>query len=140
MSNPMESSLLKTTEDKKDDEPERKVTMENVNTFGLFLSEARKMLGKNKSEVSKQLGVGLTVISNWEKGDILPDEDRLGLIAEVYGIDLEKLAKVFKISQQARNLEKEARFPRRKTIPNNPDSDVYPSAGNGSYQRGKVRR
>lgn len=140
MSNPMESNISKTTTDTNSFLEGKEVRMENVNDFGILLFEARKVLDKKKSEASKELGVTADTLYKWENGEIFPDEGRLGLIAKVYDIELDKLTKVFKISQQARNLEREARFSHREKGRPSEHGDVYLSTGNGSYQRGKIRR
>lgn len=98
-----------------------KVNMEDVTLLGKFLTEKRLLLNKQKStekllkQIVSEIDVNVSTLLHWETGEVIPSEDKLPRIAQVYGIDLEELKKVFEISKAARQREKDARFnPKRK--------------------------
>ena len=100
--------------------PERKVTVEDEVVFGIFLSTARQRINKSHSQIGKELGLRGSNSYKWENDFVLPDEKRLGAIAQVYGVNLEELKRVFKIAEEARDLAKEIRRPHvpKKLKPN----------------------
>ncbi len=105
----------------------KKVTVEDRTLFGDKLKEARNRLEKStKKNVALKLGVDTTSINFWETGETFPDESRLPDIAQAYNIDLNELTGAFKISKEARELEKNSRK-KPKPITNkwDPYSDDY---------------
>jgi hypothetical protein len=100
---------------------------EKLEAFGRLLSKRRSIIGKSARQVSLELGFGANsaTVSTWENGTTFPEEERLPEIAKVYGTELEELRRVFEISKEARELEKESRHP-QKTIPiKNLDTEVF---------------
>lgn len=88
---------------------EHKVEMSDVFAFGELLAGARAKLNKSHKTIAKELNLHTTSPDRWENASEFPQESRLTDIAQVYGLDLTRVIEVFKLSKQARKLEKEAR-------------------------------
>lgn len=118
-------------------QPERKV--KDAYVFAYFLMQSRG--AKSFKLIADLLGVGTSVVMNWEKGNTFPMEERLADIAEVYGVDFSELKDKFTLAKEARDKEtekqKEVRHPTQKIIKPNPDSEVYLGGGNGRGKRFK---
>lgn len=90
-----------------------KVDVKDDILLGKFLNEKRLLSNKENGnekllkQIVSQIGVNISTLLHWETGEVLPSEDKLPLIAQVYGIDLEELKKVFDISHRAREKQKE---------------------------------
>jgi transcriptional regulator with XRE-family HTH domain len=59
--------------------------------FAAWLKEERGRSGRSLRDLGKQLGVSHTTVSKWEKGQLVPGEDHLRLIAEAYDADFTKV-------------------------------------------------
>lgn len=53
---------------------------------GQRLRAARKAAGLTLAQVSDQVGVHITVVANWERGERTPQVNRLGALARVLGV------------------------------------------------------
>jgi len=56
-----------------------------------FLAVYRKNLRMTQFDVAKILGVTDTLISKWETGKIIPTNEQLVKLAEIYGVGIRKL-------------------------------------------------
>ena len=107
------------------------VSLEDVELFGKLLFDRRNNQGKSMSELARQIGVIPARVSAWEQADSFPDSEKLSLIAQAYGIDLEELKNAFKISKKAREMEITARSGYKPPKKSNPDVDFGISGNPG---------
>ena len=63
-----------------------------MNTFGERLKELRKEKNIGQIELAKQLGVGKSIISLWEKDECEPTLSKLIALAEFFGVTIDYLA------------------------------------------------
>ena len=56
--------------------------------IGERLKQAREQLNLSQGPFASSIGVSINTISNWERGVAHPPADKLALIREKYGIDL----------------------------------------------------
>lgn len=85
----------------------KKVTMEDATLFGKLLSDKRNIIKKTAEEITLEFDeMNPSTVFAWEKGISFPDKEKLPVIAKAYGIELEELIRVFKISKEAREIEK----------------------------------
>lgn len=90
----------------------KKVTMEDVTLFGKLLFDKRNIIKKTAKEIASEFSsINESSILAWEKGTSFPEEEKLPVIAKAYGIELEELIRVFKISKEARRIEINVRRP-----------------------------
>jgi len=59
--------------------------------FPSKLKKARENTGLNQREVAKAIGVVHTTISKYENGLLEPDMEKLGLLADFYGVSVDWL-------------------------------------------------
>lgn len=59
-----------------------------MTTFGSKLAALRKGLRISQSEVAKQLGTSISVISRYERGEMLPSIDTAKRLADVLGTSI----------------------------------------------------
>lgn len=59
--------------------------------LGEKLKEERKTLGINQVELAKKFNVSKQTVSNWERGNRLPDANTLDKLAEMYGVTIDYL-------------------------------------------------
>ena len=93
--------------DSKDD----KVRMEDVTLFAELLEKSRGLIGKARRQISRELGVDVSMIDSWERSITSPSENRLPAIAKAYGIPLEEVQRDLNVSKAARQMEKDLRKP-----------------------------
>lgn len=55
------------------------------------LQTARKKAGKTQAEVARQFGVTPQAVSAWERGDAVPENDKLLPLAQLYGVQTDWL-------------------------------------------------
>ena len=63
--------------------------------FGLFLKLCREKEKMTQEELADRLGVTQKTVSVWEKGNNLPHTRTMIAIAEVFGLEEEKLFKYY---------------------------------------------
>lgn len=56
-----------------------------------FLAHYRKEKGLKQYEVAKILGVSDVMVSKWETGKLMPPNEQLVKLAEIYGAGIKKL-------------------------------------------------
>src|SRR6185436_20792945 len=85
--------------------------IEDTELFGKFLRRSREEAEKKKSQkqIALELGVHPQMIQNYEAGVSFPKEERLPDIAKAYGVDLQELVRVFKISKDTHERLKTSR-------------------------------
>lgn len=66
------------------------------NTFGERLKELRKEKNIGQIELAKQLGVGKSIISLWEKNECEPTLSKLVVIANFFGVTTDYLCGIEK--------------------------------------------
>ena len=55
------------------------------------LIEFRKKAGLSQDELAEKLGVSRQAVSNWERGESLPDTENLMALAEIYDVSIDEL-------------------------------------------------
>lgn len=60
-------------------------------SFPSKLKKARLSTGFDQIEVAKETGIGQTDISKYENGKAQPDIEKLGILADFYGVSLDWL-------------------------------------------------
>ena len=53
----------------------------------------RNMLGFTQEDVAEKLGISRQAYAKWEKGLTIPDVERCGILAELYGVSVDSLLK-----------------------------------------------
>lgn len=66
------------------------------NTFGERLKELRKEKNIGQIELAKQLGVGKSIISLWEKNECEPTLSKIVVIAKFFGVTTDYLCGIEK--------------------------------------------
>ena len=66
------------------------------NTFGNILKELRLDKNISQTELAKQIGVGKSIISLWEKDECEPTLSKLIALAEFFGVTIDYLAGIEK--------------------------------------------
>ena len=66
------------------------------NTFGNILKELRLDKNISQTELAKQIGVGKSIISLWEKDECEPTLSKLIALAEFFGVSIDYLAGIEK--------------------------------------------
>ena len=66
------------------------------NTFGNILKELRLEKNMSQTELAKQIGVGKSIISLWEKDECEPTLSKLIALAEFFGVTIDYLAGIEK--------------------------------------------
>lgn len=59
--------------------------------FSTRIKKAREMNGFTQKEVSKETGIKQSVISRYENGTIEPSLEKIGILAEFYGVSIDWL-------------------------------------------------
>lgn len=57
----------------------------------MSLRSVRESLGKSQGRVAKDLGIEATQLSLWERGGKRPRIDKLVMLADYYGVTLDRL-------------------------------------------------
>lgn len=52
---------------------------------------ARVNAGKTQAQAAKELGVGVTTISNWERGKSAPTVEQYASLCECYGVSIDRI-------------------------------------------------
>ena len=66
------------------------------NTFGNILKELRLEKNMSQTELAKEIGVGKSIISLWEKDECEPTLSKLIALAEFFGVTIDYLAGIEK--------------------------------------------
>ncbi len=53
----------------------------------------RKMYGFSQEEIAERIGISRQAYAKWESGATIPDVEKCGLLAEVYGTTIDSLVK-----------------------------------------------
>lgn len=108
---------------------------ELISEFGVLLSRQRNVTGKSRKNLAAQLGVSQVALERWESSVNLPDEEKLLKIAEVYGIDLDKLKEKYEISKKAKEVLRTERKP--KAVQEKTSDTMFPGQ---IHQTKEIRR
>ena len=55
------------------------------------LRKRREELGLGRAELAERVGVDPETISRWENGEVVPPPKRLAMVAQVLGLDLDRV-------------------------------------------------
>lgn len=65
--------------------------MFDMNKIGKKISSLRKEKGITQMELADKLGISFQAVSNWERGNTMPDISKLPELAEIFGVTIEEL-------------------------------------------------
>lgn len=65
--------------------------MFDMNRIGKKISSLRKEKGITQMELADKLGISFQAVSNWERGNTMPDISKLPELAEILGVTIEEL-------------------------------------------------
>lgn len=87
--------------------------------FGLFVTELRKEKNLTQKDLAEKLYVSDKTVSKWERGQCIPDADKLKLLSDIFNVSIDFLLKPSELDtltlkaesleNQQRNLEKTIR-------------------------------
>ncbi len=62
-----------------------------MNKIGKKISSLRKQSGLTQMELADRLGISFQAVSNWERGNTMPDISKLPELAEIFGCSMEEI-------------------------------------------------
>lgn len=65
--------------------------MFDTNEIGRKISEFRKDSNMTQMELAERLNISFQAVSNWERGNSMPDISKLPELAELFGISIDEL-------------------------------------------------
>lgn len=65
--------------------------MFNMENVGRRISELRKENNMTQMELADKLGISFQAVSNWERGNSMPDISKLPELAELFGVSIDEL-------------------------------------------------
>ncbi len=65
--------------------------MFNMNDIGRLISKLRKEHNLTQVELADQLGISYQAVSNWERGDSMPDISKLSELATIFNVSIDEL-------------------------------------------------
>ena len=65
--------------------------MFNMENVGLKIAELRKKRNMTQMELADKMGISFQAVSNWERGNSMPDISKLPELAEVFGVTIDEL-------------------------------------------------
>ncbi len=65
--------------------------MFDMNKIGKKISSLRKQSGLTQMELADRLGISFQAVSNWERGNTMPDISKLPELAEIFGCSMEEI-------------------------------------------------
>ena len=65
---------------------ERRTIMFNMQKIGKKISELRKRRNMTQMELADQMGISFQAVSNWERGNSMPDISKLPELAELLSV------------------------------------------------------
>ena len=67
------------------------VIMFNMENVGRNISELRRRCNMTQMELADKMGISFQAVSNWERGNSMPDISKLPELAEVFGVTIDQL-------------------------------------------------
>lgn len=65
--------------------------MFNMENIGRQISELRKSQGMTQMELADRMNISFQAVSNWERGNSMPDISKLPELAQLFGVTIDKL-------------------------------------------------
>ena len=65
--------------------------MFDMQKIGRQISSLRKKKGMTQMELADALGISYQAVSNWERGNTMPDISKLPELAEIFGVSIEEI-------------------------------------------------
>lgn len=65
--------------------------MFDTKEIGRKISEFRKVSNMTQMELADRLNISFQAVSNWERGNSMPDISKLPELAELFGISIDEL-------------------------------------------------
>lgn len=65
--------------------------MFNMENVGRNISELRRRCNMTQMELADKMGISFQAVSNWERGNSMPDISKLPELAEVFGVTIDQL-------------------------------------------------
>ena len=67
------------------------IIMFNMENVGRNISELRRRCNMTQMELADKMGISFQAVSNWERGNSMPDISKLPELAEVFGVTIDQL-------------------------------------------------
>lgn len=67
------------------------VIMFNMENVGRNIAELRRRCNMTQMELADKMGISFQAVSNWERGNSMPDISKLPELAEVFGVTIDQL-------------------------------------------------
>jgi len=87
-----------------------------------LLRRLRRERGLRLSELALLVGVNISVLSEWERGNQIPSDERLEQLAELYGVPFEELKREVQKYAEKRRAEITAKI--RRSLQLRGESDL----------------
>ena len=65
--------------------------MFNMENVGRNIAELRRRCNMTQMELADKMGISFQAVSNWERGNSMPDISKLPELAEVFGVTIDQL-------------------------------------------------
>ena len=65
--------------------------MFNMENIGLKISELRKSKDMTQMELADKMNISFQAVSNWERGNSMPDISKLPELAEIFGVSVDDI-------------------------------------------------
>lgn len=65
--------------------------MLNMERVGRKISELRRERNMTQMELADQMGISFQAVSNWERGNSMPDISKLPELAGLFGVSIDEL-------------------------------------------------
>lgn len=70
---------------------ERSFYMFNMENIGLKISELRKSNNMTQMELADKMNISFQAVSNWERGNSMPDISKLPELAQLFGVTIDEI-------------------------------------------------
>ncbi len=65
--------------------------MFNMTNVGIRISELRKAKNMTQMELADKMGISFQAVSNWERGNSMPDISKLPELAQLFGVTVDEI-------------------------------------------------
>ncbi len=88
--------------------------MFNMENVGRIIAELRKEHNMTQLELADRMGISFQAVSNWERGNSMPDISKLPELAELFGVTIDQL-----LGERSEIIERAARGNMKEHFENN---------------------
>lgn len=87
----------------------------NSEKTGKLIAKLRRQEGLTQQELGDKVGVGFRAVSNWERGNTLPDIGNMNELIKIFGITLDELM-AGELNEKVERKDSNQKFKKSKTI------------------------